>query len=331
MEGIDILWIDEAQAITKQTLDVLIPTIRKDNARIFFTMNRYLFNDPVYATFADRSDCLHIHIDYMDNPFCTHALTREAEECKKLNQKDFDHIWLGHPLDQGEDALYSLNELLASKLNKHIMPDGYGHRIAGFDIARYGDDKCAAVIIQQMGALHWEQIYIDEWDHKDLNYTTGRILAISTEQKADVAIIDEDGIGGGPLDTLAKGRGLEYFKGFRNPVISYSENKFYANPRTANAYKLKDLLLKNHICLNDDKLIEELTTLKYTFDHNQRRILVSKDKMRKDGIKSPNRADALIMAVSLIGDLKAKQDRPYRSNMPGVAKEENLFNIAGVR
>jgi phage terminase large subunit len=30
MEGVDVLWIDEAQAITKKTLDVLIPTIRKE-------------------------------------------------------------------------------------------------------------------------------------------------------------------------------------------------------------------------------------------------------------------------------------------------------------
>ena len=28
MEGVDILWIDEAQSITKHTLDIIIPTIR---------------------------------------------------------------------------------------------------------------------------------------------------------------------------------------------------------------------------------------------------------------------------------------------------------------
>jgi len=41
LEGVDIVWIDEAQAITKQTLDVLIPTIRKDKAKI--TMMIILF------------------------------------------------------------------------------------------------------------------------------------------------------------------------------------------------------------------------------------------------------------------------------------------------
>lgn len=330
MEGVDIVWIDEAQALTKQTLDVLIPTIRKDNARIFFTMNRYRHNDPAYSTFINRDDCLHININYNENPFCTNALKKEAEECRKLSEKDYNHIWLGNPLDQTEDSLYSLSELAASKINKYPLREGYGLRVAGFDIARYGDDKCTCVVLQQMGALHWEVAFVDEWEKKDLNYTTGRILKTAGEQRCDRVIIDEDGIGAGPLDTLNKGRDLENFVGFRNPGISYDKNKSYGNARTVNAYKLKDLLVKGHICITDDKLIDELTTMKYTFDHNQRRILVSKDKMRKDGFKSPNIADALIMAVSQMGEVMKVQEKQYQSNTPQYSKEEDLFKLAGV-
>ena len=39
LEGIDILWIDEAQAISKSTLDIIVPTIRKKNSIVIFTMN----------------------------------------------------------------------------------------------------------------------------------------------------------------------------------------------------------------------------------------------------------------------------------------------------
>ncbi len=330
MEGIDVVWIDEAQAITKQTLDVLIPTIRKDNAKIFFTMNRHLENDPVYKSFAHRKDCLHININYNENPFCTQALKNEAQECKLKSEKDYNHIWLGQPLSQAEDSLFSRQELIANKNNIYPLREGYGLRIAGFDIARYGEDKCACVIIQQMGALHWKVIFKDQWEHKDLNYTTGRILMTANEQKADKVIIDEDGIGAGPLDTLNKGRGLNNYEGFRNPPISYQDNKFYSNNRTANAYKIKDLITKGHLCIEDEEIIDELVTLKYTFDNHQRRILVSKEKMRKEGIKSPNLADALIMAVSLIGQVKWQQDRQYIST-PRYSKEESLFQIGGIR
>jgi len=107
MEGIDIVWIDEAQAITKQTLDVLIPTIRKDKAKIFFTMNPHVIDDPVVNFCLGRKDCLHIKINYDENKYCTQALINEAEECKKKSIEDYNHIWLGQPLDKSEDAVFS--------------------------------------------------------------------------------------------------------------------------------------------------------------------------------------------------------------------------------
>lgn len=330
MEGVDITWIDEAQAITKTTLDVLIPTIRKENAKIFFSMNRHVVDDPVFEAFSTRKDCLHIHINYDENPFCTKALIKEAQECKAKSSSDYDHIWLGIPLDKSEDALFSIEELLASKNSYYEQREGYTARIAGFDIARYGDDKCATIILHQKGALHWAEAYSDEWQHKDLNYTTGRILMTCNEERVDEAMIDEDGMGAGPLDSLSKGRGLNYFKGFRNLPLSFADNKAYANRRTEAAYKTKELILKGHLQIKNEDLMKELTTIRYTYDHYQRRILVSKDEMRKKQVKSPNLADALFMAVSLIGEVKQQQDTQY-FRQPVYAKEGNLFSLGGIR
>lgn len=332
MEGIDLIWIDEAQALTKQTLDVLIPTIRKENAKVIFTMNPHVFNDPVIVMLSKRDDCLVIHINYDENQHCTTALKKEADECLKLSESDYKHIWLGQPLDQSDDALYSLEDFENGKRNAHLLAQGYGIRVAGFDIARMGDDKSAAFIFQQMGALHWEEFFCDEWEKKDLNYTTGRILSICNEHGVDMAAIDIDGLGAGPFDTLNKGRNLDYFVGFRNPSISYQDNKDFGNRRTVNAYKLKDGLVKGHRHIKSQKAIDELITIKYGFDHNQRRILVSKEVMKaKYKLKSPNIADAAIMAESLIGQVKQKQDRQYQSNVQQYAQEDNLFKIAGVR
>ena len=94
-------------------------------------------------------------------------------------------------------------------------------RVAGFDIARFGDDKCAAIVLQQMGALHWAEIFVDEWEKRDLNYTTGRILDITKQLEVNRAKIDEDGLGSGPLDSLKHGRQLNLFEGFG---ISITQN-----------------------------------------------------------------------------------------------------------
>lgn len=334
MEGIDIVWIDESQALTKQTLDVLIPTIRKDNAKVIFTMNRFVRNDPAYANFVDRDDCLHIHLNYNDNPYCTNALKKEALECMKKSQEDYNHIWLGMPLDKTEDSVFTHSELDGAKLNKYQLRQGYGYRIAGFDIARFGDDKCACVILQQMGALHWETVMVEQWDHKDLVFTQGKIAELVREYKIDRAIVDEDGIGAGPLDNLQYGSTPKdkLYLGFRNPPLGYDKDKFYGNPRTVNTYKVKDMLLKRHLCIIEDSLLNELETLRYEYDNQQRRILVSKDKMKRLGVKSPNMADALIMAVSLIEGVKTNQDNQY-STMRSQKRpqSDNLFEIAGIR
>jgi phage terminase large subunit len=331
LENVTLLFCDESQALTKRTLDVLIPTIRRNDAKIFFAMNRHIHNDPAYEMFINRDDCLHIHLNYNDNPFCTDALKREAFECLKKSEADYRHIWLGEPLSQSEDSVFGHEELQGTKNAIYPLRENYGLRIGGFDIARYGDDKCACVGIQQMGALHWAVYYVDQWDHKDLNYTTGRILMTSNEQGFRTSIIDEDGIGAGPLDTLNKGRGLNNFIGFRNPALSYSDNKFYGNNRTANVYKLKDMILKGYLHIMDDQLLNELETLKYTFDHNQRRILISKDVMRtKFKVKSPNIADALVMAVSHIGEINYEQDKQYYT-VPNAYKDTDILKEAGIR
>ena len=331
MEGVDIVWIDEAQAVSKVTLDRLIPTIRKNKAKIFFSMNRYEEHDPVFVFCKGREDCKHIHINFNDNRFCPEALLKEAEECKKHAPDDYPHIWLGHPLPQGHDAVFSRENF---GLDRHIPTDGYGMRLCGFDVARYGDDKSAVVCIEQTGALHWEVIHCEEWGKTDLNHTTGKILGYHSSLESSQSAIDEDGIGAGPLDALTHGRQIDTFKGFHNGKYSINDNKYYGNKRTELAYKVQKMVYDGHLYINPDVfsgLIDELCgNIRYTFDSYQRRILISKEELRKKGIKSPNMADALFMAIGLIGNKKVMQERYEQYQQPQYAKESDLWTIAGV-
>lgn len=229
-----------------------------------------------------------------------------------------------------DDFVFNFAELMAAKNRQFALRDQYGHRIMGFDIARYGNDKCAAVGLHQIGALSWKVFHVEQWDHKDLDYTTGRILSISNNTNSIDNIIDEDGIGSGPLDFIQKGRKREDFQGFRNIVLSYEQDKFFANPRTKAAFKLKDYVSKGYISIPNEEVIQELMTLRYRFTNDGRRLLVSKEEMRKKGVKSPNLADALLMAASLINEVKERQDVQY-ARRTNEYKEESLFAIAGVR
>jgi hypothetical protein len=230
-----------------------------------------------------------------------------------------------------DDFVFTFQELEEARKREIGLKEGYGLRLAGFDIARYGNDKCACICIQQMGALTWKVIHTDQWEHKDLAYTTGRIIAKENELRSQGNIIDEDGIGAGPLDQINQNRKEDFrYQGFRNPVLSYQDNKFFGNNRTANAFKLKELMLERHISLVDEELCNELATLKFKYLNDGRRVLISKEEMRKEGIKSPNLADALLMAVSLIEDTKIRQETQY-FRQPQYAKEGNILQEAGIR
>lgn len=231
-----------------------------------------------------------------------------------------------------DDFVFSFAELMEAKKRQFAPRTGYGSRVLGYDIARYGNDKCAGVGIQQMGPQQWTQYYADQWERKDLDYTTGRILRTSQDQRANLSIVDEDGIGSGPLDTLTKGRERGDFKGFRNKGYSYDDNKDYGNPRTAAAFKLKDMISRGHFAITDEATVQELSTLRYRYMSDGRKILVSKEEMRnKYKIASPNKADALIYAVTLTEDVQQEQERQYQTRFPQPAAEENLFAMAGVR
>ena len=293
MEGVDVLWIDESQAVTKDTLDVLIPTIRKQEAKIFFTMNRFVHNDPVYSMFAGRKDCLHIHINYTDNKFCTQALVNEAEECKLRSLVDYNHIWLGEPLAAGDDRLLRFEDVDSSPDIK-FYEEGTQKRILAVDVARFGQDETVFTIIQSENIRQWSQIYQHSWRDKPLTEVVGKILDLSREFDPDIVAIDDVGMGGGVTDRLSEQRVTpEPFIGNAKP-----SNPLYRNMDSEGFFRMKDFFNKGNIRIMKDPILQEqLLELRFKYNSNNIKSMVTKDEMRKINNKSPDRAKCLMMAL----------------------------------
>ena len=342
IEGASLIWCDESQAISADTIRVLIPTVRAPQSKLIFTLNRYLPNDAIYEFLINRSDSLHIHCDYTDNPFCPQSMILEAEECRKRSEVEYLHVWKGSPADAGDDVLFTRLELEESKSKDFPLVQGYGERIMGCDIGRYGTDSSAVLILEQRDQLHWQEVFSTDWQGRDLNWTAGNILKLANEYKVGYTAIDEQGLGGGVVDSLAHGHGLDKFVGFINSAFSFERNKNFGNNRTLMAYKLKDLLTKGHVSLKNPKLIDELNTaIKYSFDHNQRKIKKRKEKLGAEGIASPNLADSALICMSLMSRVVEPQEQPYQPKQASYSSQpwnpfkndsdgESLFGIAGV-
>jgi phage terminase large subunit len=97
LEGVDICWVEEAQKISNESWDVLIPTIRKKGSEIWMSFNPNLETDPTYQRFVvnQRNDQLTVKVNYNDNPFFSDELRVEMEYQKELDYDDYLHIWEG--------------------------------------------------------------------------------------------------------------------------------------------------------------------------------------------------------------------------------------------
>lgn len=101
-EGIDIAWVEEAQTVSKQSLEVLTPTVRKEGSQIIYTYNRLLEDDPVHQRLVieGRPDTLVINVNYdiaIKYGMMPDNILKEIEDDKKNRPALYKHKWLGEP------------------------------------------------------------------------------------------------------------------------------------------------------------------------------------------------------------------------------------------
>lgn len=102
LEGIDIAWIEEAQTISKESIEILTPTIRKPGSQIVYTYNRLLEDDPVHKRLVleGRPNTLVINANYdvaEKYGYMPQVIKDEIEDDKANRPSLYKHKWLGEP------------------------------------------------------------------------------------------------------------------------------------------------------------------------------------------------------------------------------------------
>lgn len=103
-EGIDVCWVEEAEAVSDASWRTLIPTIRKPGSEIWVSFNPALADDPTYARFVttppDRS--LVRKVSYQDNPWFPDVLREEADALLRADPEAYAHVWGGEPWQRSD-------------------------------------------------------------------------------------------------------------------------------------------------------------------------------------------------------------------------------------
>lgn len=123
-EGVDIVWLEEAQVITKRSWTILIPTIRKDGSEIWATWNPELDTDETYVRLVESppEDIIHIELNWRDNPWFSEVLEKERLHAKAtLSTDEYENIWEGKCRKAISGAIYA-DEVIALH-NDHRIGD----------------------------------------------------------------------------------------------------------------------------------------------------------------------------------------------------------------
>lgn len=109
-EGFDVVWVEEAQTVSKRSWSILIPTIRKTGSEIWVTFNPDLDTDETYVRFVENTppDCVLIEMNWRDNPWFNDVLNSERLHAKAtLPDEDYQNIWEGKCRTAVEGAVYA--------------------------------------------------------------------------------------------------------------------------------------------------------------------------------------------------------------------------------
>jgi phage terminase large subunit len=286
LEGYDIFWLEEASAISGESISVLLPTLRNEGSELWATLNRDMEKDPIMAELwdADRDDVLRIELKpgKEDNPWFPDILQAEMETAYKINPDNALHVWGGQPRNQGDTAVMSRVAIRAamSRTAAETEPDEIG-----VDVARFGNDKTE--MYRRRG---FRTIAHKEFVKKDTQFIADAAWDFAGRNGTIPIKVDDTGVGGGVTDTLRR---------LGAKVIPVN---FGGAPKDKNKYDTVademwfEFPVDDVSIPDDPDLMTELSGRLYDYDKQGRRKVESK-KLFKDRFgRSPDKADALLLA-----------------------------------
>ena len=174
-EGCNIVWVEEAQTVSKRSWDILIPTIRKEGSEIWVTFNPDIDTDDTYQRFVvNKPDNAHVvKINYYDNPWFPRVLEEERLH-SKLTNPDYSNIWEGECKAAVDGAIYS-NEIREAQENGRITTVPYDPNLKVHVVMDLGWNDAMSIILCQRGVSDVRVIGYIEDDHRTLDSYSAQI------------------------------------------------------------------------------------------------------------------------------------------------------------
>lgn len=163
LEAIDVCWGEESQAFSMESIDILIPTVRKPGSYFIWTLNRRTPSDPIWERVAanpdDRTYVRKINSEEIEQ-LLSPEIIFEREKMKKENPELWLHIWEGEPLSATTGSIYGKQLAQAHEEGRigKVPYDGSAPMYAAMDLGV--SDSTAICFFQTVGKeIHFVDFY----------------------------------------------------------------------------------------------------------------------------------------------------------------------------
>ncbi len=301
----DLLFIvDEASGIPKEIIEVIEGALTTGGAKLILLGNPTKLSGAFFDAFhSERGMYYTLHYSSENSKLVNKKF---ISKMKKYGvESDIYRVRVLGEFPTGEPDTFITLDLVEDSVNREISDD-WDIVSIGVDPARFGNDE--SVICWRRGMTVQNIIRFAGIDTVRLS---GEIINLAKKiyknYKKEIKIkVDDTGVGGGVTDQLSEINKNELRKPAEKmefkidiiPVINNgkSTDSNYANYGTQIWGEMKEAL-KTMKIPNDNDLIAQLSTRKYGLKADGKIILESKDDMKKRGLPSPDRADALSLCL----------------------------------
>jgi phage terminase large subunit len=115
IEGIDICWVEEAQSVSPNSWNVLVPTIRKADSEIWISFNPELPTDETWKRFVlnPPENSVVQKINWNDNPWFPEVLDLERRALQGRDIEAYNNVWEGIPRQTVDGAIFAKEVTMA--------------------------------------------------------------------------------------------------------------------------------------------------------------------------------------------------------------------------
>ncbi|MGB8219521.1 MAG: hypothetical protein WCE46_03970 [Methanoregula sp.] len=306
--------VDESAGVSDDIFDAIDGILTSDESRLLLIGNPTSSSGRFYKEFSTASGANKISISAFDTPnFTRYGITEQDLLAGTWQEKIAGSLpapflvtpgWVADRIKQwgkesplyqskvlanfptaGDNSLIPLAWIEAAV--ERDLPVGEPVQL-GCDIARFGSDMTVLMLREGSRARILKVLPMS-----DTMATAGEIIRGMRECGASVAKVDGAGVGGGVVDRLEE-QALSVVD--VQSAASAEDKERFGNLRAEMWWTLRERFESGDISIPDDEeLIAQLAGIRYKVNSKGQVFIESKEDMKRRGVSSPDRADALML------------------------------------